>query len=297
MLAGLANAKGLTFTNELPKDSTLQFLDLNLTLLSDHVCCAYIPRGKKELLQYDSAHSKTVKRGIALLCLESALRKSCVHMMQASFRNQLERLLRAGYPQSVLNSVIESLLQKLKASTANVKAHSKERERVKPEVVPYVHRLSHNLKKVATRYGIPVVFSAPNKLAQLCPRITRDGPRGCQKQHTNPVRSCIEGVVYEIPLDCGRSYIGQTGRCINDRLREHANSIGKCDNAHLPAHCKACHCEPRFKQVSILGKSGDKTSRELLEAYFIKKKGSDCVSDTSITLYSAEMCFLEKMLS
>lgn len=193
--------------------------------------------------------------------------------------------------------MVESLLQKLKSTAASGKTHSKERERVKPEVVPYVHRVSHNLKKVATRYGIPVVFSAPNKLAQLCPRITREGPRGCQKQHAKHFRDCVEGVVYEIPLDCGKSYVGQTGRCINDRLREHANSIGKSENAHLPAHCKACRCRPCFERVLILGRSRDQTARELLEAFYIKKKGSDCVSDTSIVLYSAEMCFIQSMLS
>ena len=177
------NSAGLTFTNELPKYNSLQFLDLKLTILSDHVCCAYLPRCKKELLQYDSAHSKTLKRGIALGCLELALRRSCEHVMQDSFGNQLQRLSKAGFPRSVIGSVVESLLQKVKASAAGAIRHLEERDRVKPEVVPYIHRVSHNLKKVATRYGIPVVFSAPNKLAQLCPRITREELRGCQKQH------------------------------------------------------------------------------------------------------------------
>lgn len=31
---------------------------------------------------------------------------------------------------------------------------------------------------------------------------------------------CCEGVVYQILLTCGASYVGQTGRCLNIRLRE-----------------------------------------------------------------------------
>lgn len=65
-------------------------------------------------------------------------------------------------------AVAEALLQKLKGSAkrknADAEAHTK-----KPEVVPYVHKVSHNLKKVANQHGVPLVFSVPNKLAQLCP--------------------------------------------------------------------------------------------------------------------------------
>lgn len=59
----------------------------------------YSASSHKELLLYDSAHSKAVKKGISMLCLESALRKSCVHWMQSSFRNQVTKLLSAGYPE------------------------------------------------------------------------------------------------------------------------------------------------------------------------------------------------------
>lgn len=68
----------------------------------------------------------------------------------------------------VLVDVTESLLQKVKIST--LEEHLRERERAKPQVLPCVHKASHNLMKVATRRGIPVVFSAPNELAQLCQR-------------------------------------------------------------------------------------------------------------------------------
>lgn len=36
---------------------------------------------------------------------------------------------------------------------------------------------------------------------------------------------CVSCVVYEIPLSCGWVYIGQAGRCLNARLREHQSSL------------------------------------------------------------------------
>lgn len=76
---------GLTFTHEVLHKNSIQFLDLSMKVLQGHVCWAYSPRSRKELLPYDSAHFELFKRAIASLCLESALRKSCAHMMQDSF--------------------------------------------------------------------------------------------------------------------------------------------------------------------------------------------------------------------
>lgn len=64
---------------------------------------------------------------------------------------------------------------------------------------------------------MPIVFSAPRKLAGLCPRISSEKkkePGGCGKKHTlgsgggGHVRSTV-GAVYEIQLPCGNSYVGK----------------------------------------------------------------------------------------
>lgn len=93
------------------------------------------------------------------------------------------------------------------------------------------------------------------------------------------------------------SYIGQTGRCLNDRLREHERNLNNNERSHLVDHCAACsNCEPRFRCAKILGRSRQKTARETLEAFFIIKAGEDCVSDTSIALYKAEIQFLTRLV-
>lgn len=136
------------------------------------------------------------------------------------------------------------------------------------------------------------MFSAANKLVQLCQRISRAQQRGCQKRHEKPFRCCAKDVVYEIPLSSSEFYIGKTGSCINAWLREHDSSTGRSDGAHLTEHRKTCSCVPRFEQVKIIGKSRDQTVRELTEAFHTRSKQSACVSDTSVMLYTSEVCFL-----
>lgn len=37
----------------------------------------------------------------------------------------------------------------------------------RPLVLPYTHKIAHNLEKVTKRHDVPVVFSAPNRLSKL----------------------------------------------------------------------------------------------------------------------------------
>lgn len=285
---------GLSFTHEEPVNGHLQFLDLRLSLERNHICWTYEPRSKKGILPFSSAHSKLVKRGIASSCLEASLRRSCAHTAQASFTRQVARLQKAGYPQRVLVDVADTLIKKFKGT----RRQPRERAAVRPVVIPYVHSLTHNLKKVADRYDVPIVFSAPNKLSRLCRRINnpRESADPCNTKHRNRYTECATGVIYEIPMSCGSSYIGQTGRCFNDRAREHAAATRATPSGHLAMHCSRCSCTPSFSDTRFLARYADRISRELREAFEIKEKGEDCISDTSVSLSAKEHTFLRRGL-
>ena len=278
-------SRGLTFTCERPSDNSMQFLDLKLTFNNDHVCYMYNPRTKKSLLPYDSAHTKLVKRGIAMSCVKSALAKSCLHTTSDSLNNQLRRLDAAGFPSSLVNAVCESVLQGIKKKEPD---QQKERDRRRPQI-PYIHRFSHNLKKVTQRYDVKVVFSAPCKLGQICPTLTKEKKKSCTKKHVHSYTDCVTHVVYKIPLSCGKEYIGQTGRCFNVRAREHFLNVKNNSGGHLADHCNKCKCTPHFDQATFIKHAKTKTEREIIEAAHIKKSGIKCVSTPSVYLSDKEL--------
>ena len=41
-----------------------------------------------------------------------------------------------------------------------------------------------------------------------------------------------DGVVYKIPCECGKVYIGETGRAMQDRIKEHDRDIRKPPEHH-----------------------------------------------------------------
>lgn len=283
---------GLRFTHEKPVEKTLQFLDLKLRFLESHICWAYEPRSKKRILPYESAHSKLVKRGIASTCLEMALKRSCEHSVQDSFNLQISRLQKAGFPQGCLTEVAEGLLKKFKGATNR----AREKPKTRQVIIPYLHAMSHNLKKVAQRFRVPVVFSAPEKMARLCRRINnpQTDMEQCGTKHKTKYAECAVGVVYEIPLSCGSVYIDQTGRCVNDRAREHASAMRASPSGNLAVHCSRCPCSPVLHDVKVLAKYKDKICREVHEAFEIRAKGDECVSEPSLALSGKEFDFIKR---
>lgn len=286
------SGKGLSFTYEQPILNVLQFLDLSIKISDHHICWSYLPRSKKEILNYQSAHSKLIKRGIASSCMYSALKKSCHHTIEQSFSTLVNKLSRSGFPSAMLSEVAGTLIQTCKGSTKRKK--SKDLTNIRPLVIPYIHKTSHNLKNVANRYNVPMVFSAPNKLGRICMLVDKnnDSRACCMKNHKVHFVSCILQVVYHLPLSCGKTYVGQTGRCLNDRLREHKQSLQTTTGSHLAIHCRTCGCDPDFCATTVLASHKEKTTREIVEAFWIRKLESKCVSQPSLTLQDSEYEFM-----
>ena len=163
---------------------------------------------------------------------------------------------------------------------------------------PYMHAISHNLRRIARKSGADVVFSARERLQRMCKKVNADSKEKgeCTIKHREKFVNCSEGVVYCIALTCERVYIGQTGRCVNQRLREHSYNVKKAVSGHLGIHCQRCGCVPEFESTRILYRARDKTTREIIEAFEIEKVKEKCVSAPSLGLSDKEKRYLELSL-
>lgn len=74
--------------------------------------------------------------------------------------------------------------------------------------LPYFHYVSHNLKAIAGKFGVTVVFKPDFRLDRLVSFLSRRS--GCSKRHREPSVPCDLSVVYKIPVNCGGCYVGQT---------------------------------------------------------------------------------------
>lgn len=228
-------------------------------------------------------------------------------MLQESLALQNRQLSEAGCPDSLVVSVAEGLLRKMKTirqgdknDVAGVDVQKK------IAVIPYIHQTSHYLKKMGKRLGVGVVFSAPLKLSVLCKKTNpckSEEKKLCSIRHQNLFVPCEEGVVYRMPLSCGCEYIGQTSRCVNTRLKEHNKNLRDGNQGNLGLHCGNCvdksmrrhtkPCNAEFSKSDIVYRHKDQCVREIVEAAEIACAGEGCVSMPSLTLTKEEQKFIE----
>lgn len=162
--------------------------------------------------------------------------------------------------------------------------------------IVFIQQISHRLKKIGKRVGVRVMFSAPFKLISLTkstnPLKTKSST-DCRVQHRNRYATCSREVVYGTPLSCGACYVGTTGRCLNNRLREHANNVKNGKDGFLAQHCTECKCVPLFEETATLYKHRYVGTRVIVEAAQMAREQVPCVSKPSVALFEKERRFLE----
>lgn len=81
---------------------------------------------------------------------------------------------------------------------------------------------------------------------------------------------CQVRVVYETPLSYGRSYVGQTGHCVNEKQRKHSSSIPAAPSGNLTVSGSRCGYPPSFTSVNLLARKADRVCSEIIQVYFIR---------------------------
>ena len=115
-------------------------------------------------------------------------------------------LVSNGYPSSFVQKLIRT-----RKATARVEP---ETEFKSTAVLPYIKGVSEPLRRCLQQDGIRAVFRSDTTLRSHLVR---------PKDTVDPAEQ--DGVVYRIPCKCGKVYIGETGRSMQERIKEHDRDI------------------------------------------------------------------------
>ena len=128
--------------------------------------------------------------------------------------------------------------------------------------LPYVKGVSERIERGCRQLGIQVVFRSGNKL----------------RQSLMQVKSAIDeemkkGVVYEVPCsECEMVYIGETGRNLKERIREHKYAVKKGNlNNGIAAHVWQHKHEIDWDSAKVRCKEQHLWKRKVLEAIHIQQ--------------------------
>ena len=158
-------------------------------------------------MAYESHHPQSVKRGIVKCLYDRAKRLLTKPSVISEEKKHLSSVLVSiGYP----SSFVQKLTRTRKAATRV----ELETEFKSTAILPYIKGVSEPLRRCLQQQGIRAVFKSDTTLRShlVRPKDTVD----TAKQ---------DGVVYRIPCECRKVYIGETGRSVQERIKEHDGDI------------------------------------------------------------------------
>lgn len=150
----------------MPELSAVTFLDIEIHESKNHTFCIYKTKSDKGILGYDYGHSKLIKRSITCSCMTQSIKKLCGQKVGHSLTKQVAWLKGSAYTGIfLLVSIADKVLRAVTGKKQEQKGEVE--KKVRSAVLPYIHTVSHILKKIASRHDVPLLFTSP-KNSQDC---------------------------------------------------------------------------------------------------------------------------------
>ena len=186
-----------------------------------------------------------------------------------------------GYPEWAFKQV-EQQRSKPKTKDTN-QAQQKSKGTVS---IPYVPRTSEACARVMKKYGVNTVLKPTNTLRQAL----------VKPKDKRPLEDSI-GVIYNIPChQCPKAYIGETGRKLGVRIKEHKDDAEKASaQAHytrsqrknsatvkhksaLADHCKQDNHVIDWENTNVMAREQERFPRWIRESVHIRRQGQDALN-------------------
>ena len=260
----------ITFTLEKEKDNKIAFLDVLIERKSNTLETS-VPTHTNQYLNYRSHHHPQVKLGI-VQCLKQRANKICSEKNVKAEKELLEKVFVAnGYP----SKRVSEAMDKEKTSKEGTEGEEEEEEGKKLLVLPYIQGLSEKITKTCRRFNIKTAFTSRPTLRNLL----------CHVKGKPPPEARL-GIVYGVPCNCGRTYIGETGRCLSVRIQEHKRAVRILDTrntlathiAEFPDH------SIEWEKSSIKEYESNWYRRKVKEGIWIKMTENNLNTDRRLTI-------------
>ena len=256
----------LKFTYEWESDGKIPFLDVLIDNCSTSFKFSVYrkPTHSESYLHYFSYCASSIKLSVAKSLFLRALRVCNDENLQMEFNHIKTSLKRLAYPERVLKNALN------KAKKHHFKFNEEEEENIEQKagrnvIIPYMPDMMDK-KKSLKLLNTDVVFTYKNKLGNS---LTYNKPNDDGKS--------VSGV-YEIPCDtCPKLYVGETGRDLDTRMKEHNYDIITSNpESAVAQHTILNDHRFDFSKAKIVHPCKNRRRRHVIESaliQFYKKKG------------------------
>ena len=240
----------IKFTMEKEKNGSLPFLDVKITRKEKNLHTSVYRKNTDSgrYLHFTSNHPETTKKAIAHTLLMRAETHCSTEKEKRKEIIQVKKTLKNnGYPNKIVNTVNK---QENKNSDTQIKPFG-------TMVIPYIRGFSEKIRKIGQKLNIRTAFTSRNTFKkQLC--------------HTKPEEKekTDKNCIYSIPCECGNEYIGETGRPLKVRVKEHQKKVEKKQyySSKLAEHVKDNKHKIKWENTTVLARENNWKYRKIEEA-------------------------------
>ena len=228
----------IRFTMETENDNKIAFLDASVSREPDGSLTTSVyrkPTHTDQYLAYDSHHPQSVKHSIVKCLYDRAKRLVTKPSVISAEKKHLSSVLVSnGYPSSFVQKISKARTAPKKEPVAEFKSTA---------VLSYIQGVSEPLRRCLEQQGIRTVFKSETTLRSHLVQ---------PKDTVDPVKQ--DGMVYRIPCECGKVYIGETGRSMHERIKEHDRDIRLActQTSAVSEHAHKTGYYPRWNEVEFI---------------------------------------------
>jgi len=106
----------------------------------------------------------------------------------------------------------------------------------------------------------------------------------------------LDGVVYKIPCECGKVFIGETGRAMQDPLKEHDRDMrpARTQTSAVSEHANETEHLPMWKEVKFIDCDPHWYTRRVKEAIHIRPHPNSINRDSGIEIPASWLPTIKK---
>ena len=254
----------LQFTHEIETNNRINFLDTTVIRNNGKLLTNWYlkPTSSGRYINYHSNHPfkykvNTINNLVdhAILLSDERFHKNNLHMVKRILSNNC-------FPKKIIERYTYKRACFLKSQN-NVEDTNKEFDISSCISLPYIKGLTEALARSVKKTGLNIIYNIPKKLDKVI-------KRGKDKVS----KADMKEVVYKIDCsDCDATYIGQTKRHLNTRIKEHRNNI-KLHTSNqnvISKHRNELLHDFKWTSLNILHREKHRRKREIAEMFYIKK--------------------------
>ncbi|XP_011873332.1 PREDICTED: uncharacterized protein LOC105565077 [Vollenhovia emeryi] len=256
----------LKFTIEHELDGAISFLDLRLKSDDNNLTIDWFHKktSSGRYLSFFSNHPMCHKIGMIYSLVDRALTLADPFFHTKNIEYCINVLIENGYPLPLIFKEINRRIRVLHNRKENINTEPDDKPERKIIVLPYIQTISSIAKKHIDRSKFMLGYRCVNRLTKYI------------NTHKDKIERTKEtNVVYKIPCEeCNVSYVGQTKRRLNTRLKEHMNNARLEPSRHsvLTQHMAETNHTMDWKKASILDKEPLWQKRIISEMIHIKEQ-------------------------